>query len=308
MAEYDILTIADLNVDLVLMDAVPEFGQKEKIIPGYLLELGGSCPIFACQAAKLNLQTAVVGVLGDDLFGHFILERLRECGVDVKFIEIRSGLKTAASFALCYENDRAILTEVSGIIAMPPERITPSLLSMAKHLHVGSYFLLSNLKPHFLQIIALAKSLGLTVSLDTNWDPKEKWQGVDKILKMIDVLFPSEKELLALTRVSNLEEALDIVAKIVPIVVVKRGSLGAIARAGDKTWNVPAFKVDYLDAVGAGDSFDAGFLKGYLNGWSIEASLQLGSYCGAMNTTAFGGIKGQPYWSELPLKFIRDNS
>ena len=183
MSEFDVLTLADLNVDLVLADADPEFGQKEKMISGYLLELGGSCPIFACQAAKLKLHTAVAGVMGDDLFGRFMLSRLSECGVDVSLVEIRKGFRTAASFALCRGNDRAILTDGAGITAMPPERITETFLAKARHIHIGSYFLLTNLIPHFLEIVEMARKQGLTVSVDTNWDPAEKWQWVMELLK-----------------------------------------------------------------------------------------------------------------------------
>ena len=229
MPEFDILTLADLNVDLVLANADPEFGQKEKMISGYLLELGGSCPIFACQAAKLGLHTAVAGVMGEDLFGRLILSRLSECGVDVSLIEMRAGFRTAASFALCRGNDRAILTDGAGITGMPPERITATLLAKARHIHVGSYFLLTNLKPHFSQILRLARSHGLTVSLDTNWDPDETWAGVNQILELTDVFIPNENELMAITGIADLDRALEWMSKMVPLVVVKRGSLGAIA-------------------------------------------------------------------------------
>ncbi len=305
MPEFDVLTLADLNVDLVLADADPEFGQKEKMISGYLLELGGSCPIFACQAAKLQLRTAVAGVMGEDLFGRFMLSRLSEAGVDVSLVEMRKGFRTAASFALCRGNDRAILTDQAGITAMPFERVTETFLAKARHIHVGSYFLLTNLKTYFPQILTTARRLGLTVSIDTNWDPEEKWDGVNKILELTDIFMPNENELIAISGIDDFDRALEKMSKIVPLVVVKRGSLGSIARQGDKIWSVPAFPIRYVDGVGAGDSFDAGFLKGYLSGFSVEKALRLGSYCGAMNTTAAGGIQGQPRWTDLPSDILQ---
>lgn len=306
MPEFDVLTLADLNVDLILSDAAPEFGQKEKIISGYLLEVGGSCPIFACQAAKLELRTAVAGAIGSDLFGDFIMARLRECGVNVSAVEVVDGLRTAASFALCRGNDRAILTDISGITAMSPQRVTDQLLRKAGHLHVGSYFLLTNLQPHLPEIARRAKRLGLTVSLDTNWDPAEQWQGVREVLEFTDLFLPNENEILAITGRRDLEAALAEVARFVPLVVVKRGSQGAIACNGKRTWTVPAYQADYIDGVGAGDSFDAGFIKGYLSGFSVERSLRLASYCGAQNTTATGGLKGQPHWRDLPQEFLAE--
>src|SRR5690606_2680250 len=124
--------------------AVPVLGQQEKRINRYHLELGGSCCIFACQAAKLGLKAAVVGVVGDDLFGDFVLKRLQECGVATREVEKRAGLRTAASFILCRGEDRAILTDTQSLTVMPPERLSPLLLSKTSHLHIGSYFLLSN--------------------------------------------------------------------------------------------------------------------------------------------------------------------
>jgi Sugar kinases, ribokinase family len=303
MPEFDVLTLADLNVDLVLADADPQFGQKEKMISGYLLELGGSCPIFACQAAKLQLRTATAGVMGDDLFGHFMLSRLTECGVDVSLIEMRKGFRTAASFALCRGNDRAILTDEAGITAMPYQRVNAEFLAKARHIHVGSYFLLTNLRSHFPEILKMARCQGLTVSVDTNWDPAEKWEGVSRILELTNIFMPNENELMAISGINDLDRALEKMSKIVPLVVVKRGSLGAIARQGDKIWSVPVFPIQYVDGVGAGDSFDAGFLKGYLNDWPVEECLRLASFCGAMNTTAHGGINGQPHWEDMPKEF-----
>lgn len=303
MAEYDVLTPADLNVDLILTNAVPVFGQQEKRIDRYYLELGGSCCIFACQAAKLGLKTAVVGVVGDDFFGDFVLKRLQECGVATGEVEKRAGLRTAASFILCQGEDRAILTDTQSLTVMPPERLSSALLAKTSHLHIGSYFLLSNLRPYFNKIAQIAKKMGITVSLDTNWDPDDTWEGVMELLPFCDIFFPNENEILAVTGAGNLEEAVGQVAEVVPLVVVKLGARGALARAGDRQWQVPSFTVKVVDSVGAGDSFAAGFLRGYLKGWPVEDALRLGCYCGAMNTSAPGGLKGQPTWEEVLHNF-----
>jgi len=299
MAEYDVLTPADLNVDLILTGADPVFGQQEKRINRYFLELGGSCSIFACQAAKLGLRAAVVGVVGDDLFGDLVVKRLRESGVATGEVEKRAGLRTAASFTLCREEDRAILTDTQSLTVMPPERLSPALLAKTLHLHIGSFFLLSNLRPYFKKIVQTAKSMGITVSLDTNWDPDNTWDGVKEILPFCDIFFPNENEILAVTGAGNLEDAVRQTAGIVPLVVVKLGARGALAGTGERQWQVSSFAVNFVDSVGAGDSFDAGFLRGYLHGWPVEDALRFGCYCGAMNTTAPGGLKGQPTWEEL---------
>ena len=87
---WDILTIGDLCADVVLSgrDVVPEFGQKEKLVDDYILEMGGSGSIFVCQAAKLGLRSAIIGRVGNDAFGDMILKALKEAGASVKFVKV----------------------------------------------------------------------------------------------------------------------------------------------------------------------------------------------------------------------------
>jgi sugar/nucleoside kinase (ribokinase family) len=169
---YDILTFGDLCVDLILSggDIVPEFGQVEKLVSEYTLEMGGSCSIFACQAARLGMKVAILGRVGRDAFGELILARLTEARVDTRFVEIDQSLKTGLGIALCKENDRAILTYPGTITAVQPADVTEDLLALAHHLHHGSYFLQTPLRPYVPDIFSRARQLGLTISLDTNWD------------------------------------------------------------------------------------------------------------------------------------------
>ncbi|MGI6705234.1 MAG: carbohydrate kinase family protein [Clostridia bacterium] len=299
---YDVLTFGDLCVDLIVSggDVVPEFGQKEKMVEDYSLEMGGSCGIFACQAAKLGLATRIVGRLGADSFGDLVRSTLEEAGVDTRYVKTDSRLKTGITVALNKGDDRAMLTYNGSIDAVGIEDVGNDMLRWVRHLHIGSYFLMKKIQPHYPAIVRKLKEYGATTSLDTNWDPEENWDGgIWQILPYIDILLPNENELLAIAKERCVEKAVAKLTKIVPILVVKKGKDGADAYTLSKVYTAPAMDVPVKDTVGAGDSFDGGFLYGYLTGRSIEECLRMGCICGSLNTKASGGTRGQPRLGEL---------
>jgi sugar/nucleoside kinase (ribokinase family) len=298
---YDILTFGDLCVDLILSggDIVPEFGQVEKLVGEYTLEMGGSCSIFACQAARLGLKVAILGRVGRDAFGELILARLTEAGVETQFVDTDPSLKTGLGIALCKDNDRAILTYPGTITAVQPADVTDKLLALARHLHHGSYFLQTPLRPHISDIFSRARQLGLTISLDTNWDPEDRWDGVAELLPLVDVFLPNEQEAGRITKDGTGNVIRDLHKLGVPLVVVKRGSAGAVVSDGRQLITQEVEPVSGGDSVGAGDSFDAGFLAGWLRGLPLAESLRLGSACGRSVAAQVGGVAGQPRWEDI---------
>jgi sugar/nucleoside kinase (ribokinase family) len=132
----------------------------------------------------------------------------------------------------------------------------------------------------------------VTISLDTNDDPDDVWGGVlGDLLPLIDVLLPNERELLRMTDAVNVEEALAALSGKVPLIVVKRGALGAIVQQGAKRQLVPPVRVTPVDTIGAGDSFNAGFLASYVRGLSPATCAAAGNVTGAISTLKSGGIE-----------------
>ncbi len=301
MKDIDILVIGELNADLILRgNAIPRFGQTETLVDDADLTLGSSGAIFACGAARLGLRVAYSGVVGDDAFGKFVLNALQSRDVDTSGVQIGSGLKTGLSVILTQENDRAILTHLGAISAQRAEQVDRALLRRARHLHVASYFLQQNLQIGLPRLLKDARSLGCTVSLDTNWDPAEAWNsGLPDVLPLIDVFLPNEQEALAISGKENLDEALEWLTWKISLVVVKQGAAGAIVRQGKTVIRQNPPPVTVVDAVGAGDSFDAGFIYGYLNNFSLAQALQWGLACGALSTRAAGGTTAQPTLEEI---------
>lgn len=303
--EYDILTIGDMNVDLVfdLGEALPKFGQVEQRVPDYFQEMGGSACIFACQAAKLGLRVAILGRVGPDSYGELMLRRLRESGVDTRFVIVDPGLKTGLGLALCRsDGDRAILTYAGSLNAVYPEDITDDFLSRGRHFHYCSYYLQTNLLRSVPDIFRRAKALGLTISIDTNWDPDESWDGgLQASLGLADLFLPNEREAQAIARCSSLEDAVHHLVMLGPLTVVKLGVDGAMVAGRERQFTVPVEIVTHpVDTVGAGDSFDGGFVVAWLRGLPLETCAAIGNACGRANTLARGGIAGQLWQADLP--------
>lgn len=300
---YDILTFGDLCVDLIVTgdDVVPQFSQFEKLVGNYELEMGGSCSIFACQAAKLGLRVGILGRVGDDDFGRLVLRRLVESGVDVQHVKIDPDLKTGLGIALCQGNDRAILTCLGALNAIFPEEISDDLLRSARHLHHGSYFLQTNLRPALPDIFARARSFGLTTSLDTNWDPEEKWNDtLQATLSLTEVFLPNEQEARFISRTSDLEQAIAVFQGMgVAITAIKQGEKGALAASKNERHRCVLPATSGGDSIGTGDSFDAGFLAGWLRGLPLDLCLQIASHCGREVAAHTGGIHSQPDWETV---------
>jgi sugar/nucleoside kinase (ribokinase family) len=297
---FDVMVVGELNADLILRgEVVPEFGQVEKLIDDATLTIGSSSAIFACGAARLGLKVAFVGKIGSDTFGQFMLDSLASRGVDTSHIIVDSQIKTGLSVILSQPADRAILTYPGSISALRYDEVDWHVLDQARHLHMGSYFLLDALLPDVPKLFAQAKQQGLTVSLDTNYDPTEAWDsGLSETLRHVDILLPNETELLAVARQSDVSPALDTLSKTVPMVAVKRGAQGGTLRTGDTTLTAAAIPVNVVDTTGAGDSFNAGFVYGFLQGWKPEHSLRLACVCGALSTQGAGGTARQPTLAE----------
>lgn len=298
MRKYDVITVMDICADLIVSggDVVPKFGQAEQLVNEYTLEMGGAACIFACQTAKLGLKTLRIGKTGRDAFGSLVLQRLNAAGVDTSRIAAEDGMKTGLGIALINGNDRAILTCTGTIDAAGPQLLDEELIKQTHHLHVASYFLLKKMQSAWPGIAKLCKKHRVTVSLDPNWDPLEKWDsGILSLLDYTDIFMPNQNELIHIAGECDQEHAAEKLLERVPVIAVKKGTGGAVLYTRDAVYRESAFDtgLPYVDSVGAGDSFNGGFICGFLGGRPIEDCLKLGCVCGAYSVTKSGGIKGQ---------------
>jgi sugar/nucleoside kinase (ribokinase family) len=301
---FDILVAGEINPDLIFSgNVLPEFGQVEKLVDSAVLTIGSSSAIFACGAARLGLNVGFLGVCGDDVFGRFMLDEMQKRGVDVGNVIVRADKPTGICVILNQGSDRAILTHPGLISDLQSSDIPEGLLRQSRHLHVASYFLQTKLQPDLPALFQHAHSLGLTTSLDANYDPSEKWSGFDELLSTTNIFLPNRTEALSLTHTNDVESASKQLAGKSELVAIKLGADGALACKQNNIIHAKSLELDVVDAVGAGDSFDAGFLFGYLNQWPLERSLRLACVCGALSTQRAGGTDGQPTLEEA-MKYV----
>jgi len=239
------------------------------------------------------MRRGAVGLEGD-VFGRFMLDEMSKRNVDIENVIISPSGSTGLSVILNRASDRAILTHPGLIAELQASDISDTLLQDARHLHVASYFLQTKLQPDLPNLFRRAHALGLSTSLDTNYDPSEKWIGFDELFSVTNVFLPNEQEALSLSGAVNIDEAGGRLGSRVEALAIKLGADGALGVRKGARVRVASIPVKVMDTVGAGDSFDAGFLYGYLNQWSLEKSLRLACVCGALSTQQAGGTNGQP--------------
>lgn len=301
--DIDVLVLGEINPDVIVRaaDPRPAFGQVELMVDSIDLVIGSSSAIFACGAARLGLRTAFVGVVGDDALGRFMLDAMRARGVAVESCRVDPDVPTGASVILTSGADRAILTAPGTMPLLRGVDIPDALVARAGHIHVGSLFLLDALRPALAARFAAARQSGLTTSVDCNWDPRGTWDGgLREILRETDVFLPNAAEATRITGTDDVEAAARaLVADGPRVVAVKCGTDGALAVTRDgRVRRVPSLPVQAVDTTGAGDSFDAGFLSGFLAGRPVGECLALGVTAGSLSTRRVGGTTAQPTLAE----------
>jgi sugar/nucleoside kinase (ribokinase family) len=286
----DIIVAGEANVDLLLHKVPPLELDKEKLATGMDLILGGSSSITAFNLARLGARVGFVGLLGEDLFGRFVEERLRWAGVHLGHLRKMAGAKTGITVWHTRGAHRAGVTYSGTIESLRAADVPSAYLARARHLHVGAYFLQKKLQPGAPSLFRRARRLGLTTSLDCNYDPAETWDsGIRRVLAVTDVFFPNEDEALRLTGRRDVREAAAELARLARIVAVKRGARGALVQIGAASFEVPAVRVRAVELTGAGDSFNAGFLVPFVRGATLEECARAGAAAGARAVTRPGG-------------------
>ena len=290
--QYDVIVVGEVNVDLIMnqLQSLPEIG-KEKLSGNMNLTLGSSAAILANNLSALGAKVAFVGKAGKDFFGKFCKEELERSKVDTSMLLMTEEFQTGATVVLNFGVDRANVTFLGAMVSLKPEDITEEMISRARHLHFSSYFLQPAFKNKIHTLFKRAKYAGLTTSLDVQWDPQELWEfDYEKILPDVDIFLPNEIELLNLAKKKTVEEALALVGKYGNVIVVKKGKNGSVLFYKDQLIEgKPFLNNQVVDAIGAGDSFNAGFIFKFLKNNPAEKCQVFANLIGAVSTTAAGG-------------------
>ncbi|MFK5972331.1 MAG: carbohydrate kinase family protein [Flavobacteriaceae bacterium] len=292
MKVFDVLVVGELNVDLILnkIQGFPEIG-KEIVSEELNITLGSSSAIFASNLSALGTKVAFLGKIGNDSFSKLVKTSLENKKVDTGFIISSDHYKTGLTVVMNYGMDRANVTFPGAMEYLTEKDISDTVLSQAKHLHLSSIFFQTGLKKDVSKLFKRAKKLGLTTSMDPQWDPAEKWDlNILELLPYVDIFLPNAQEFKYITNSTNLRSGLEKIKSFAKTIVIKNGENGAQLWHQESLLTKPAFlNKNVTDCIGAGDSFDAGFISEFLKGKNLERCLEVGNIMGAINTTASGG-------------------
>ena len=297
MKRFDVLAVGELNPDFILAGITadaPHLGVEQEF-ERHHLTLGSSTAITCVLMQRLGLNTAMSACVGDDDHGRFCRAALDEAGVDTAMVTVVPDVPTGLTVCLPYPHDRLLLTAKGTMTLNPALAITPDILRASRHLHVGSYFLQTGLRLVLADLFATARRLGLSTSLDTGWDPDERWLSEDlrAVLARTSCFFPNEVEFEKLTGTADpAVGGAALRALGVETVVLKRGARGAVAIGAEGLAEHVGYSVKPIDTTGAGDAFNAGYLAAMFGGEPVAGRLAFGNACGALTVSAIGGTGG----------------
>ena len=293
---FDLLVCGRPSVDVMFsgLEGLPALG--EDIEAEGLGVCAGTSFNTPAAANRIGLRVAYVATVGNDVWSRMIRDEFEAEGLPTDHLEVQDRPLPGISVAFNHGGDRGFITHW-GFAERYDERLRARAVEVAgtveaRHLH--AYV------DDMPEVEAIAHRRGMTVSLDAwggaTWSSS---RSVREILAPADVLFANESEAAAMTGEAEPDRALDALAEHCPCVVIKRGAAGAIGSAGGHRQAVPADPTEIVDTTGAGDSFNAGFLAGWLGGLSLEHSLTLGVICGSRAVGDYGGYRGCPREDEL---------
>ncbi|MFC6550717.1 carbohydrate kinase family protein [Cohnella cellulosilytica] len=292
---YDAIVVGDANIDLVVAgcEQIPGPGQ-EVFVPNMTLHVGGGAALFSLALAKLGLKIAFNGILGEDGFGQFIRNQFSLCGIDTRYIRSSTKNNTGISIALNPEKDRSFITYAGANSEISLGELDMDSVAAGRHVHLTGYRGSCNHR-EYVETTRKIKALGLTTSLDVGWDDTGEWyDGIFELMEAVDVFFMNEVEAMNYTGCASTEDCLRALSRHSRHIVLKLGAKGAVASVGGTTTYRSGFPVAVKDTTGAGDSFNAGYIYGFLSGRGTEQCLLYANACGAMSVSQYGGSTGAP--------------
>lgn len=307
MAGLDLTIAGEVNLDLILYGLDMDIPvDREILASGFEMTLGSSSAILAHNISLLGARAGFVTHFGNDEMGRIAMDRLAETRVDLSRCRAVTNAKTGVTFLLPHGRSRRILTYPGAMFEMSAADLDLDYLCSARHFHLSSLFLQKGLHSGLPDLFRALKLRGLTLSLDTNDDPEGRWgPPLDQVLPLIDILLPNDDELCRIAKKLTVEDALDTLSARVPMIAVKCGAQGAIVQQGSRRFRVPGISVEPVDTIGAGDSFNAGFLSAWLRGADPETCAKAGNIAGALSTQRPGGTEAFRN-RELRESFLRD--
>lgn len=274
---------------------LPERGRLT-LVDQMELHTGGCATNTGISLAKLGIGTGVIGAVGADGFGDYVVAQLDRYGIDTRGVRRKGDANTSATMVMVDpDGERRFLHYLGANAKLSEADVDMAVVAEAAILHIAGALVMPGIDGEpTARVLRRAKEMGLTTSYDTVWDARGNWMSlVEPCLPYVDAMLPS----LAEARMITGKEAPEDVAEVfmsygVGIVGLKMGEEGSYVRTATQELRVPPFEVQAVDATGAGDAYVAGFLAGLTLGWDLERTARLANAVGALCVTAIGATTG----------------
>ncbi len=274
--------------------------------------LGGMALNTAVTVAKIGkAPVGLISCIGEDNSGQFLKDGLLKNHIDISQMCYTRTASTGT--AICFihpDGERSMVLCLAANHQLDEEKIDYRVFSAGDILHFGGSMVSNGTRGESLaRILKKLKQADVTISLDTCWDGTGQWAKLlDPCLPYVDIFETNKEEAKMYSGTENVEDALDYFASFGPrIVIVKMGSEGAWIKSDEFNGTIPVFNVNAVDATGAGDSFNGGFLFGMVHGWPVEQAAVFASAVGAKCVTEYGATTGIGSYEET-VNLIRSQS
>lgn len=301
----DVTVIGTIVFDIFIpnVNKIPSNGQAVNIdkFPYFTGGCGSNTSIIL---ARCGSKVSLIGSVGNDLFGDYVISYLRQNNVDTSLISRSKKFQTSTSILLINKKgERSYFHSKGSNKEIKVKDSELEVISKSKIFHIGGANLLPSIdgKP-MAKLLRFAKSKNVTTSVDLAWDTENLWlEKLKYSLNYIDILMGNKDEILSLSKQKNISDAFEFLhTNGVKIVVCKVGAKGSIVSKNSMKIEIPSFKIKSIDSTGAGDAFAGGFLFGLLSGKNLYECGRIGNYFGALATTEFGStlaFQNQKYFN-----------
>lgn len=294
---FEVTCLGILVADVVgkPIDTYPERGRLN-LVERMELHSGGCAANTGVSLAKIGIRTAVIGKVGKDGFGDFLVQVLQKHGIDTRGVKRDEREATSATMVMVHsDGERSFLHYIGANAALRLEDVDMDIVRQSKVLHVAGALVMPGIDGEpTADLLRRAKEMGVITSFDTVWNTNSGWmQTVKPCLPYVDYMIPSIEEAKMLTGKEDPEDIAQVFLDHgVKVVDLKMGERGCYIRTPEVKLAIPRYQVQAVDALGAGDAFAAGFLTGVVKGWDLEQTGRFANAVGALCVTALGATTG----------------
>lgn len=297
--DYDVVCVGILVADMFAspLTDLPKEGEL-RLVDEIYPDTGGCAANTGVSLVKLGGRVGLIGKVGDDIFGEFIIKDMTAKGLDARGVKVSQTMPTSRTMIIPVTGqDRRFIHVIGANADLKLEDVDLDMVARSRALYVGGFLVQPKLDQHALvELFRFAKDKGLLTILDVivpSGGDYEVKSTVGQALPYTDVFLPNDDEAALLTHQDDpLEQARVFLEHGCETVVITRGEKGAVLRTTDQIMKAPAFQVEVIDPSGAGDAFDAGFIWGMLQGWDLRRTLEFAAAIGASACLKLGCTPG----------------